>query len=778
MCVFKKGLVAILTAIIIITLLVIIFISPISKYLVEKYDEKYTGRQITMDWAIVNPFTGYIHFKNTKVYEYKSDSVFFSTRDLSLAISIRKIFSGEYQVTNIILEHPVCKIIQENKKVNFDDLIKLFSTDPPRDTTTSSVHFNIRTVKINDGEIYFQDKTIPVNYFIKNTFIESTGFQWNQDTIAISYSFKPGIGTGDFKGNFVINTKNNDYKLGANVDNFDLDIIQQYVKSLSNYGSFAAILDADILATGNFSDAQNINATGTVALSDFHFGKNKKEDFISFDKLVLGIHQLSPKYHKYIFDSLLLTHPYFKFEQYDSLNNLETMFGKNGSNLTETNANPAKFNLIIEIASYIRELSKNFFRSYYKVTRLGVYEGDFEYNDYSLSEKFALHAKPIRITADSIDKNNRKVNIFLKSSIQPFSNLALTLSINPQDSNDFDIAYHLDKLPAAALNPYLISNTSYPFDRGAIEIKGNWNVNNSIINSTNHLTIIDPRVTKRVKNEGTGWVPMWLVMAFVRERGNVIDYEIPISGNINNPQFHLRDIIGDVLKNIFVKPVTTPYRMQVKEVETEIEKLLTLKWKMRSSELSDKQQKFIEKIARFLYSNPGAGIEVNPEYYSLKEKEYILFFEAKKKYFLQKNKSQASVLNESDSLTVEKLSVRDQGFLLYLNRKVKNKMLFTIQDKCELIVDNSLVNDKLKMINEERKNKFLSFFDKNDIGKRVKINKAESGIPFNGFSNYKIAYKGELPKDLKQAYIELEQLNDQKPRSKFKKLHEGIKHLL
>ena len=121
MRIFKKVVLITFGIIFLGALLIILFISPISEYMVEKYDEKYTGRQIEMDWAIVNPFTGFIHLKNTKVYEYKSDSIFFSTEDLSLRLNIRKLFSSQYEITNIILEHPVAKIIQVKKEFNFDN---------------------------------------------------------------------------------------------------------------------------------------------------------------------------------------------------------------------------------------------------------------------------------------------------------------------------------------------------------------------------------------------------------------------------------------------------------------------------------------------------------------------------------------------------------------------------------------------------------------------------------------------------------------------------------
>src|ERR1700678_4535387 len=92
----KKRLLIIGGILVIIPALLIIFISPIAKYLVEKYSVKYTGRQIKMSWAYVNPFTGYVHFSNFKIYEAHSDSVFLSVDGLSAGINLHKLLSKEY----------------------------------------------------------------------------------------------------------------------------------------------------------------------------------------------------------------------------------------------------------------------------------------------------------------------------------------------------------------------------------------------------------------------------------------------------------------------------------------------------------------------------------------------------------------------------------------------------------------------------------------------------------------------------------------------------------
>ena len=769
---YKKPLIILTSALIIFVVLVIFFISPITKYLIQKYDEKYTGREVTLKWAFVNPFTGYIHLSKLKIYDLKSDSIFFSAKGVSLNFAMLKLFSGTYEISEFRLNHPRGIIIQNEKDFNFNDLVEKFSSKEKPDTTRAPVHFNILNVKITDGEFHYREKLIPINYFIKNVNFTSEGKRWDSDTIAAQFSFNSGIGSGDMKGDFTINIKNNDYRIAAVVNKFDLNILEQYLNDLTNYGSFSAFLDADIKSKGTINDIEKVTTTGWLEISDFHFGKNPRDDYASFDKLVLAIHEISPGKQIVYYDSVSLTRPYLKYERYDYLDNLQTMFGKDASNIKAINADPAKFNLVIEIANYLKKLSAYFLKSHYRIDRLAIYNGNLEYDDYSLSEKFSLNLVPFSVFADSIDKNHERIEISLKSGIKPYGNLSGNLSINPKDSGYFDIEYNFQKLPASMFNPYTISFTSFPFDRGTIDFKGTWNVRNGSIKSDNHLIIIDPRLASRRRNEDLKWIPMPLIMAFIRERGNVIDYEIPVSGNLKDPKFHLKDMIIDLLGNIIVKPATIPYRTYVKNVETEIEKSLTLKWEMRNTSLQPEQQRFIKKMADFLVKNPDATISVHPQLYTNKEKEYILFYEAKKKYYLVSNNKNEGSFSGEDSDNVTKMSVKDTLFIRYIDKDIKDSLVFTIQEKCIKFLDSTVVNTKYDLVNKERENNFIDYFKGRGVEKQVKFERSESVIPYNGFSYYKIEYKGEFPESLFDAYLQMNELNDQAPRKIFKKRRE------
>lgn len=766
----KKSLIIFFSIVVLLVVLVIAFLSPIAKYLIEKYDVKYTGREIKMDLLYVNPFTGNIYFRNLKIYELKSDSVFFSSTGLTVNFEVAKLLSKKYEISELTLTDPKAIIVQNGNLFNFSDLLNKFAADStatPKDTSKAPVQFNILDVTISGGEFWYDELKTPVHYSIKNFEFKSPGKYWNQDTVQGQLSFVAGVGRGKLSSKFNINIKSLDYKMSILVEKFDLTLLQQYLQDISKYGSVRALVDADLQASGNFNHADDVDSKGHFSISGFHLAKTPGDDYASFGKLSVGIVKLNPKDKKYLFDTISLDSPYFKFEQYDYLNNIERMFGEKGASIKTANGQPEKFNLILQLATYIKELSKNFLQSYYKVNRLAITDGNIVYNDFSLSEKFTLAARPLSFIADSIDKNNKRAKAVFRTGLKPYGNVVLNLSMNPKDEGDFDLNFKLTKVPAPMFNPYLITFTSFPLDRGTIEMNAAWNVRNGHIQSDNHLLILDPRVTKKIKKQDTKWIPMPLIMSFVRERGNVIDYSIPITGDLNDPNFHLHDVIFDILKNIFVKPATTPYRMEVKDIEREVEKSLTLVWRMQQVSLTKDQRNSVEEMAKFLKDNPEASLTVNPIQFKEKEKEYLLLYEAKKRFFLAKANKKKELYTEDDSAAVEKMSIKDAEFVKFLDNHVKDSMIFTVQQKARQMVGNETINKKYKQLEKEREKDFVKIFKENGTDQRLNIRDSKGDVPFIGFSYYRISYQGDIPESLQKAFNELREKNEEGPRKKY-----------
>ncbi len=740
--------------IVILVVLLILIASPLTKYLAEKYDVKYTGREIAIDRAFVNPLAGNMRLKNLKIYEPDSDSVFFSINSFKIHFSIVKLLTGTYQIGSVTLDKPVVTVIRSDTIFNFSDLIRKFTQ---ADTTKKKVvHINILNIKVNQGKIVYREPDTRAETAISEITFRSPGKYWDRDSINGEFSFKPD--TGKVKGNFMVNIEQKDYHFAANVADLNLASFNQFMTEYIKNAELSAVINMDLEAKGNYEDPLNVDTHGRIEVDSFRVGK-ANDNIAAFKKMILKINDLNLKKGKYYFDSILLDSSVLRYERYDSLDNIHRML--NSEAVKDT---------IHKVADSVNMLLKIINSDYY-INSFAIKNANIRFNDYSIAEKFTIAFNPINIKADSIDKKKKHVKINFNSKIEPHGSFSASLIMDPKNEKNFDAEYKLTNLPATMFNPYIITYSSHQLDRGRIEMHGAWTVRNEHIRSLNHFLVIDPSdIKKKVKGKDSKWVPIPLIMAIVRETGSMIDYQIPITGNLKDPKFRLSDVLSDLLRNILVKPPTTPYRFQVKNTEEKIEKILTVRFEMRQTKLEKEQVKFMEKIADFLKDNKEANIIVHPIYYEAKEKENILYFEAKKKYFLTTRNKKESVLSEDDSMKVERMSTKDSSFIKYLDKVLKKPLPLTLQEKCYRFVGREIVAQKFDQIAEERKKEFLKSFRKNSTEKQVEFLSLENQVPFNWFSYFKIDYKGEIPEALSAAYYKLFEFNTEPPRKKYSNL--------
>jgi len=167
----------------------------------------------------------------------------------------------------------------------------------------------------------------------------------------------------------------------------------------------------------------------------------------------------------------------------------------------------------------------------------------------------------------------------------------------------------------------------------------------------------------------------------------------------------------------------------------------------------------------FLKDNPNASLDIHPHLHEEKEKEFIVIYEAKKQYYRQKKTNKNFTID--DSLQVEKMDNKHPGFLDYMNKRITDPLLFTIQHKSLNVVGTEKVNGQYAFMNTTRKKHFISYFPE-DQHKRLTFHPIKSEVPFNAQSLYEISYKGEVPEKLKEEYRRYQNLNDDFIRGNFK----------
>src|SRR5581483_150618 len=116
----------ILVGLIVVLLLII---SPIARYEVNKNCVQWTGRHITVGSVNLNPLNGSVFIKDLKIYEAESTTVFFECHDIYVKLSLKKALANNYAIEEIRIDKPEISIVQNGNKFNFDDLLKRFASD-------------------------------------------------------------------------------------------------------------------------------------------------------------------------------------------------------------------------------------------------------------------------------------------------------------------------------------------------------------------------------------------------------------------------------------------------------------------------------------------------------------------------------------------------------------------------------------------------------------------------------------------------------------------------
>ncbi|MFN5428990.1 MAG: hypothetical protein ACK5BO_13270, partial [Bacteroidota bacterium] len=128
---WKKILLFVITSLLALFILAAIFISPIARYLIEKYSEQYTGRLINMDYLRINLFNGEINVTGLRITEKNKRQVFIGVGEIDARVGLWRMLYSNYLVKKLRIDRPVIRVVQQGSRFNYDDLVKRFTSGPP-----------------------------------------------------------------------------------------------------------------------------------------------------------------------------------------------------------------------------------------------------------------------------------------------------------------------------------------------------------------------------------------------------------------------------------------------------------------------------------------------------------------------------------------------------------------------------------------------------------------------------------------------------------------------
>jgi len=750
----------ILAFIFLIIIMVVMFLGPIGKYVIEHKSEQYTGRIIKVEKLKVNLFNGKINVYGLEVLEKDKKTDFVKIAHLFADLDMGKILKPVYRIEHLRLEDPYVHLDQKGMTFNFDDILKRFSSDTTKKTKTGKpTEYFLEDVSMTGGKINYNNHDYTLEAGILKFEVSIKGVAWNNPMLAVNYSFNLQSG-GTFNGRFSVDMDKMDFTSENHISEFNLSVLLPYLTPLRKVNKFEGYLSVDLEEKGNFNDPKAMAVSGKINLDRFRITDDKGLEVTGFRNFGVAIDSLDIARNTWKFGTISLVEPYVRYELYPEGNNFSAMMvmdtqsiqtSASTSDSTGTTHAANTANPFLIIADYVREIAKDLIITDYKVKHISISNGKVDYVDHTLQETFALNLHDLNFKIQQINSEMGRATANLVAGINRKGLLHADISINPNDFLDFDIKYDIREINLTDYNPYSIYYVAYPSMKGKFNYTGTVVLKDHKLTSDHKVVIENIVMGKKMKNQTAMNLPIRLAVAILRDPKGNITMDVPVEGDLDNPHYKLRKVIIEILKNLVIKAAAAPYNLLAGAFGGKEEDFKELLLDHFQGNLNEKQLNQVAKLVTAMQSKPELSLEFRRTEDPVKELELLSYFNAKTRYYFERKKGTPvpDTISVSDLTAINAINTTDTSFIHYLNVKIGDySPLNSTMDKCIRMIGR----DELETILNRQAVKLDSSL--------VRFAR-EKGLPANRFSITKSKDPAEIPEDKMPRYLIIYQVPEQ-----------------
>jgi len=201
------------------------------------------------------------------------------------------------------------------------------------------------------------------------------------------------------------------------------------------------------------------------------------------------------------------------------------------------------------------------------------------------------------------------------------------------------------------------------------------------IDSQNHLRVDKMKVGKKVDEHDPGIfvLPLRLAVGLLKDVNGVVELDVPVKGDLKDPEFKVWPIVWQVLKNLLVKAASAPGRLLVRAFEGADESdLESVRFAYLQHGPADPQEKTLKQLASALKSKPGLLVDLVPIVDVPAEAREVAVFHAKQAFLFPGKPT----LDGADSTRVLELSARDPAFTAYVEQRTASMDGKSLHDRC------------------------------------------------------------------------------------------------
>lgn len=515
-------------------------------------------------------------------------------------------------------------------------------TDPKptkKSTLDQSEPWNIyvKNLNLNNFTFNFTDKTLPTP-----AEINVTSFNFNARELTnkahASLPFNLDLklnNTGDLKVNGHVIAEPFSSQIQADIKHIAIKNFQPYISQfarldiisgLFNVNATIALLQEDNkpLAISFKGDSQINDLTTRDQISN--------KDFLNWKQLKLNKIDLDIAANQYAIDTVEIDQPYTRIliRKDKSINvNDIAINHKNQEKPLNSNAK-----------------TKNS-KSNFKIAHIKINKGSTDFSDMSLILPFSAHINDLKGVVKGISsEQNAEINIALNGRVENLAPVIINGKITPYQG-DSEIKLDFKSMPLPLMTPYMAEFAGRKIEKGNMTLGLQYKIINKQLTASNHLLIDQLVLGNKVENPEAVSLPLELAIALLQDTDGKIKLGVPITGNLDNPEFSVSGIIVDALVNVLSKIISSPFTAIASLIDSD-EDISQVKFAPGKAALDIKQQNKLNSLVEALAKRPSLQLEIKGTAFSKIDWPYLQA-EALDK---QIAKMRADELNKTNKKTV------------------------------------------------------------------------------------------------------------------------------
>ncbi|TBU96687.1 DUF748 domain-containing protein [Phytopseudomonas dryadis] len=240
-------------------------------------------------------------------------------------------------------------------------------------------------------------------------------------------------------------------------------------------------------------------------------------------------------------------------------------------------------------------------------------DGSANFADFSLRPNFATAIQQLDGRIGTLDNGTAKpAAVDIGGKVDRYAPVSIKGSLNPFDPlQSLDIATQFKQVELTTLTPYSGKFAGYRIRKGRLNLDLHYRINAGKLNADNKVVVEQLQLGDRVDSPDAVDLPIRLAVALLKDTQGRIALELPVQGDLNNPEFSVMPIVWQTLRNLVLRAAQAPFKFIGGLVGGGADMdLSTVVFAPGSAELDAQAQASLDMLANALQERPALRLEV------------------------------------------------------------------------------------------------------------------------------------------------------------------------